>query len=129
MSCPWGQLRPALSEPCHVSGYGTEVPNLGLYAKPQCLNLDTWFSEQVWGGLFSRRLGSLLKSSKFCLFLPRVLSLLRSGASFLCDPWEFPWLTGLLKGSFIDRRVHMSAWGLDSAQAGVWSLPFVSCGV
>ena len=53
MSCPWGQLRPALSEPCHVSGYGTEVPNLGLYAKPQCLNLDTWFSEQVWGGLFS----------------------------------------------------------------------------
>lgn len=47
MSCPRGQLRPALSEPCHVPGYGREVPNLGLYEKPQCLNLDTWFSEQV----------------------------------------------------------------------------------
>lgn len=57
MSCPWGQLCPALSEPCHVSGYRREVPNLGLYAKPQCLNLDTWFSEQVWGGVFSRGLG------------------------------------------------------------------------
>lgn len=87
------------------------------------------FRPRVWGGVFSLRLGSPLKTSKFCLLLPDVLSLLRSGASSLCDPWEFPLLTGLLKGSFIDRRMHMSAWGLDSAQAGVWSLPFVSCGV
>lgn len=63
------------------------------------------------------------------LALPDVLSLLRSGASSLCDPWESSLLTGLLKGSFIDRRVGMSAWGLGSAQAGVWALPFVNCGV
>lgn len=122
-----------------MPGYGRQVPNLDSYVKsnvsiltPGSVNRQA--NKQVMcrfnrttpralglGGGSSQRLGPQLERPAFWLFSPSAMSLLRSDASFSL-------LSAHPKGSLVDRGMGIGAYGLDSAQAGVLALPFVSCG-